>query len=97
MAAALDDTPLPLFDNVPESPAQHAAVLPIERLDLPAKIRDAIEAEGLTTVGELVDHIEKYETAASIKGIGPKAAATIGKAIVQVQRLFEEEGEADES
>ncbi len=77
------------------SPAQQAAGLPIERLDLPEKIRDIIDAEGLATVGELVDHIEKYDDATSIKGIGPKAAEIIDLAIAQVQRLFEEETEAE--
>ncbi len=107
MAAALDYTPLPLFDQAPgprparpitdePSPAQQAAGLPISRLDLPETIARAIEKENLFTIGQLVDHIDKYETAASIKGIGPKAAATIGQAIAQVQRLFEEE-EGDES
>jgi len=102
MAAALDDTPLPLFDNVPEqsdepSPAQQAAGLPISRLDLPEPITRAIEAENLFTVGQLVDYIAEYDDAVTIKGIGGKGAEKIDQAIAKLQRLFEEEEEEAEA
>jgi DNA-directed RNA polymerase subunit alpha len=90
---------VPIEHEEPE-PAinSEAAELPIENLDLPVRVFNSLKRTGITTVGDVIDLLDKGEEAIlAIRNFGEKSLVELKGKLVEKGFLDEDLEEIPES
>lgn len=86
----------PTIEEAPQKIANEAADLPIESLDLSVRVFNSLKRTGVTTVGDVIELLEKGEEAVmSIRNFGEKSLDELREKMVEKGYLKDETDESE--